>query len=293
MFGPGSGSVAQIRRQNTDIGATPAGARHESSGRSAGDAARKSGLRRSIKVIADLRGTGRHMSMRRLFLEVRGTAAIVRDLGTGLFVRNGLGLVMGEQLLLALRLPRLGRALDVPVVVVGRRAHRPGAVLSAGVVVRAVDVDHPVLVALRAALVPCAQGVEHDIDVDLLARRLLLPARVAFASVDDAVATLRPVLDGDGAIDVGLGFVRGDRLALDVVVGASALVTAVPVVVRGIRIVDEDALTVVGPADDDARDALRALCGVDDPLRGAAINAPSGGPWIPPAQARGAPRANA
>jgi hypothetical protein len=216
------------------------------------------------------------MSMRRLFLEVREAAGVVRGLGVGLFVRNGLGLVIGEQLLLALRLPRFGRALDIPVVVVGRRLHRPGTMLSAGVVVRAVDVDHPVLVALRDALVADADRAG-DIDVAVLLRRLRLPARVAFSSLADAARALGPVIEGEGAVDVGLGFVRGDRLALDVVVCGAVFAAGVVVLARGIRIVDDEAFTVVCAGDDDALVTLRALCGVDGPAQ-----EPSPAtPWLP------------
>ena len=208
------------------------------------------------------------MRTRRLFLEVREAATVVDALADGLFVRNGLGLVMGERLLLALRVQRLGRALEVPVVVVGRRVHRPGTLIGAGVVVRAVDVDHPVLTALRAALKGSADAsgnagavdVDVNVDVDVLLGALRLPARAAFASVDDAARTLRALLDdGEVALDLGLGFFRGDRLVLDVVAGGAVAVAGVAVVVRGVRIVDDRALTVVGVGD--AVVSLQALCG--------------------------------
>ena len=227
------------------------------------------------------------MNTRRLFLEVREAAAVVRDLADGLFVRNGLGLVMGERLLLALRLPRLGRALEVPVIVVGRRVHRPGTMLSAGVVVRAVDVDHPVLVALREAVASAGDGSDGGVNIDHLLRALRLPARVAFATLGDAARALLPVIDGEGAIDVGLGFLRGDRLAIDVVVGGAVCAAGVAVVVRGVRIVEDDALTLVGPGDDDAIVTLRALCGLDDPAKHASTSTP----WLAlaaPAAAHGA-----
>ena len=189
-------------------------------------------------------------TIRRLYLEVADPRAVVGALGRELFVPTRLAFHLGEIIELSLRLKRVSRPLDVPVIVIGRRLPRPGSLLSAGVIVRAADKKHPVLEIL--------QDVVSGAVVDLEARlqeRLRLPARVVFTSVQEVQAELAPMLEEGAALTLSAPAVRGDRLALDVVVDG-AIVLQLHALVRRLQLHQDGTACVVTALDAAARDAL-------------------------------------
>jgi hypothetical protein len=189
-------------------------------------------------------------SVRRLYLEVADPRAVIGDLSRELFVPTRLAFHLGEVIELSLRLKRVSRPLDVPVIVIGRRLPRPGSLLSAGVIVRAADRNHPVLEIL--------QDVVSGAVVDLEARlqeRLRLPARVVFSSVDEARAELPAMLEEGAALALDAPAVRGDRLALDVVVDG-VVILQLHALVRRLQLQQDGTACVVTALDDDARDTL-------------------------------------
>jgi hypothetical protein len=156
--------------------------------------------------------------IRRLYLEVSDPVDVVKDLSRELFVPTRLPFQLGEVIELSLRLKRVSRPLDVPVIVIGRRLPRPGSLLSAGVIVRAANRSHPVLEILQDVI----EGSVVDLEARLQ-ERLRLPARVIFASLDEARSELAGLLEDGVALDLDAPAVRGDRLALEVVVGGSVV----------------------------------------------------------------------
>jgi Tfp pilus assembly protein PilZ len=191
------------------------------------------------------------MTTQRLSLAVSDPGAVAAELAGGLFVPTRLNFTLGEVVDLSLRLPHLSRPLDVPAVIVGRRPPRTGSVLSAGVVVRAADRHHPVL----EILLDVVDGTMVDLETRLQ-QRLRLPARVTFATAADARAELACMLDPHGAtLNLDAPAVRGDRLALAVVVNGAVVLT-VPALVRRLQLQEQTTSCVVVPLDDEARDLL-------------------------------------
>lgn len=188
-------------------------------------------------------------TIRRLYLEVGDPKTVVGDLARELFVPTRLPFNLGEVIELSLRLKRVSRPLDIPVIVIGRRLPRPGSLLSAGVIVRAADAQHPVLEILRDVI----SGSIVDLE-GRLQERLRLPARVVFASFDEARAELAAMLDDGAALHLDAPAVRGDRLALDVVVGETVL--QVHALVRRLQLQEDSTTCVVTVLDDAAREAL-------------------------------------
>jgi len=181
---------------------------------------------------------------RRLFLEVREPTRFVEELASGLFVSTRLALSLGDELTLALHLPERPGPLEVPVVVVGRRLPRGASMLSAGVVVRAVSMAHPSVQQLAAGTAP---------------RRA---ARAIFATWDDAGVQLAEVLGEEGAAwQLGDEFRRGDRLAVEVVVGAR-VVGRVHLRVRRLHRDPDGVRTIVVPDDDAAGGVAAVLASV-------------------------------
>ena len=189
-------------------------------------------------------------TVRRLYLEVADPRAVVGDLGRELFVPTRLAFHLGEVIELSLRLKRVSRPLDVPVIVIGRRLPRPGSLLSAGVIVRAADKKHPVLEILQDVI----SGAVVDLEARLL-ERLRLPARVVFTSVEEVRAELAAMLEDGAALSLDAPAVRGDRLALDVVVDG-AIVLQLHALVRRLQLQQDGTVCVVTALDDAARDAL-------------------------------------
>jgi hypothetical protein len=191
------------------------------------------------------------MTIRRLYLEVGEPKAVVDDLAKELFVPTRLPFSLGEVIELSLRLRRVSRPLDIPVIVIGRRLPRPGSLLSAGVVVRATKRDHPVLEILRDVV----DGTVVDLEARLQ-ERLRLPARAIFASAEDAANELHNMLEADGtALALDAPAVRGDRLALDVVIDGTVALT-VHALVKRLQLQEQTTSAVLVPLDDKARDTV-------------------------------------
>jgi hypothetical protein len=191
------------------------------------------------------------MRGKRLYLEVRTPQTVINDLATNLFVPTRLPWQLGELIELGLRLPRVSRSLDIPVVVVGRRLPRPDSLLSAGVVVRAFNPHHPVLEILRDVV----SGTVVDLEARLQ-ERLRLPATTTFTSMHEARIELAGLLEDDGvALELDAPAIRGDRLALGVVVGQE-VVCSLDVFVKRLQVQNEHSLAVVTALDDTARATL-------------------------------------
>lgn len=197
--------------------------------------------------------------VRKLFLEVDDVAGVANDVERSLFVPTRLTLELGEHLVLGLRLPHAKRALELPVVVVGRRLPRSGSLLSAGVMVKLADPQHPLFEVLREV----AAGRVVDLEARLQ-ERLRFPARVRFASVDEARADLLGLVGEDGAIlNVAEVFVRGDRLALDVDV-KGVVVATFNVLVRTLLTNEGKTQIVATALDEAARVAVGAFLNNED-----------------------------
>ena len=191
------------------------------------------------------------MTIRRLYLEVAEPKSVVDELGRELFVPTRLNFTLGEVIELSLRLKRVSRPLDIPVIVIGRRLPRPGSLLSAGVVVRATKRDHPVLEILRDVV----DGTVVDLEARLQ-ERLRLPARVIFSSLAEARIDLAGMLEAEGsALVLDAPAVRGDRLALDVVVDGAVALT-VHALVKRLQLQEETTSAVVVALDDAARQSI-------------------------------------
>ncbi len=194
---------------------------------------------------------GCHVTIRRLYLEVSEPKSVVDDLAKELFVPTRLQFSLGEVIEFSLRLKRVSRTLDIPVIVIGRRLPRPGSLLSAGVVVRATKRDHPALEILRDFV----DGTVVDLEARLQ-ERLRLPARVIFPSLADARADLAGMLEADGtALVLDAPAVRGDRLALDIVIDGAVALT-VHTLVKRLQLQEQTTSAVVVPLDDAARASI-------------------------------------
>jgi hypothetical protein len=95
--------------------------------------------------------------------------------------------------------------------------------------------------------------------VDLEARlqeRLRLPATTTFTSMHEARIELAGLLEDDGvALELDAPAIRGDRLALGVVVGQE-VVCSLDVFVKRLQVQNEHSLAVVTALDDTARATL-------------------------------------
>ncbi|MDP2342259.1 MAG: hypothetical protein Q8O67_14980 [Deltaproteobacteria bacterium] len=203
------------------------------------------------------------------------------ELARGLFVPTRHPWRLGEELSLGLRFPLCQRPLDIVVVVVGRRLVRGAGLLSAGVVVRLLRPDPALL----------------DLFADIAAGRVLWGrapgkqrhARVFFDDVDEAVEQLGEVLSSEGgALVLSEPFARGDRLALDVVVGGASI-GSLGVRVRRVEVHDHRVRTVVAPLDAASRtaaeDLIEEIARDPPPLRTPSRELPVLAP--PPTVARG------
>lgn len=194
------------------------------------------------------------MTTRKLFLEVDDAVSVAAAVERSLFVPTRLPLQLGDHLILGLRLPHTKRAMELPVVVVGRRPPKSGSLLSAGVLVRLSDLNHPLVEVLREV----ASGRVVDLEARLQ-ERLRYPAKVRFATRDDACAELLGLVGEDGALlPVNQPFVRGDRLLLDVDVAGAALFS-VAVLVRRLQTNDGKICVIATALDEDARATVSAF----------------------------------
>lgn len=153
------------------------------------------------------------MQGKRLFVEIDDPGRLAAELSSagGAFVPTRMPVSLGDRFTLAVRLPDAGRAVEVPVRVLGRRiaraAHGP---LSSGVVVQCEDDAHPAAALLREA------GVGRRIDLERrIQEKLRLPVRAVFPSVGEALEELAALAEtGFGHLPVVEPVARGDRLAV-------------------------------------------------------------------------------
>lgn len=194
------------------------------------------------------------MTVRKLFLEVDDAVSVAVDVEHGLFVPTRLPLQLGDHLILGLRLPHTKRAIELPVVVVGRRPPKSGSLLSAGVLVRLSDLQHPLVEVLREV----ASGRVIDLEARLQ-ERLRYPARIDFRDRVEANHELLGLLGEDGAVlPINQSFVHGDRLLLDVVIGGR-VVFSVAVLVRRLQTNDNQLSVIITALDEPARAIVGAF----------------------------------
>lgn len=197
------------------------------------------------------------VSERRVFLDVRDPASMVADIDAKrpIFVPTRLPVALGSLFILAIRLDSVGRALELPMRVVGRRLPRGGSRLSAGVLAQLVDPSHPMLALLREVVAGRVVDLEARIQ-----QQQRLPARACFATRDEVLTELRSLDEHDEAqVPIDRLVQRGDRLALSFVCGDGDLVATLNVVVRSVHTQSGRRTCLVRQLDEGTAAALRAL----------------------------------
>ena len=199
---------------------------------------------------------GDELSERRVFLEVRDPAALVGDIDgkRPIFVPTRLPVPLGALFILAVRLGTVGRAIELPMRVVGRRLPRGGSRLSAGVLAQLVDPEAPMLALLRDVVAGRVVDLEARIQ-----RQQRIPARACFATRDEVRAELRALLEHDEAqVPVDRLVQRGDRLALAFVAGDDGTTVTANVLVGPVHTDNGRRTCQVRLLDDDARGVVAA-----------------------------------
>ncbi len=218
---------------------------------------------RGVDLLGD-RMTGEELSERRVFLEVKDPSTLVADLDgrRPLFVPTRLPIPLGTLFILAVRLGNVGRAIELPMRVVGRRLPRGGSRLSAGVLAQLVDTDSPMLALLREVVAGRVVDLESRIQM-----QQRLPARACFATRDEVQTELRALLAHDEAqVPVDRLVQRGDRLALSFVAGEVGVALTVNVLVRSVHTLNGRRTCLVKLLDDGERALLSAAL-ADSALR--------------------------
>lgn len=208
--------------------------------------------------------TGDELSERRVFLEVRDPSALVADIDgqRPLFVPTRLPIPLGTLFILAVRLDTVGRAIELPMRVVGRRLPRGGSRLSAGVLAQLVDQDSPMLALLREVVAGRVVDLEARIQ-----QQQRLPARACYGTREEVRAELRALLAHDEAqVPVDRLVQRGDRLALSFVAGDEGVLVTANVLVRSVHTLNGRRTCLVRLLDDDERGVLSAML-TDSALR--------------------------
>ena len=204
------------------------------------------------------------LSERRVFLEVKDPASLVADIDgqRPLFVPTRLPIPLGTLFILAVRLGSVGRAIELPMRVVGRRLPRGGSRLSAGVLAQMVDPDSPMLALLREVVAGRVVDLETRIQ-----QQQRLPARACYTSRDEVRAELRLLLAQDEAqVPVDRLVQRGDRLALGFVAGDEGVFVTASVEVRAVHTHNGRRTCRVRMLDDSERGVLAAAL-TDSALR--------------------------
>lgn len=200
---------------------------------------------------------GDELSERRVFLEVRDPATLVADIDAErpIFVPTRLPVPLGAVFILAIRLDSVGRAIELPMRVVGRRLPRGGSRLSAGVLAQLVDPTTPMLSLLREVVAGRVVDLEARIQ-----QQQRIPARACFASRDEVEAELRALVEQEEAqVPVDRLVQRGDRLSLTFVASDDGTAVAVNVIVRSVHTQSGRRTCLVRLLDDGARVELGAL----------------------------------
>lgn len=200
---------------------------------------------------------GDELSERRVFLEVRDPATLVADIDAErpIFVPTRLPVPLGAVFILAIRLDSVGRAIELPMRVVGRRLPRGGSRLSAGVLAQLVDPTTPMLSLLREVVAGRVVDLEARIQ-----QQQRIPARACFASRDEVEAELRALVEQEEAqVPVDRLVQRGDRLSLTFVASDDGTAVAVNVIVRSVHTQSGRRTCLVRLLDEGARAELGAL----------------------------------
>lgn len=192
---------------------------------------------------------------RRVFLPVSDPARFVEDIASsqGAFVPTRLPLALGEHLVVSVRLKRVQRPIELPVVVLGRRAPRGArGSLSAGVVVRLTDEGHPMVALLREV----AGGRVVDLE-----ERIREHARTHLTSRFPSLAELRRelqlLLDGEAAMVPLHDVVHpGDRLVVTAGTADDPRALTFHLLVKGLANHDEQRACRGVLFDDDSRRAV-------------------------------------
>jgi hypothetical protein len=170
---------------------------------------------------------------RRVYVRVRDAARLLEGLDSkaGLFVPTRLALNLGDAITLAISLPETARAVELPVVVTGRRLPRGAQrLLASGITVRARNPGHPMLALLRDV----ASGSVVDLNARIQRQqRVLVSSR--FPSFDALADELRSLVDGRGAVfPVEDVVYPKDRVRLTAGTDAVPDMLTLEVVVRGL-----------------------------------------------------------
>jgi Tfp pilus assembly protein PilZ len=194
---------------------------------------------------------------RRLFVEVASPGPFIDELSSaqGRFVPTRLPVSLGEAFLLAVRLPHITRAIELPVVVLGRRVPRGAhGALSTGVVVRLAEDDHPMAVLLREV----ASGRVVDLEARVQQHQ---PRCVTsrFPSRTEALLELASLVRDTAQFPVDDVVSRNDRLALTVEATDSGPLFSVHVLVRSVHLLDRERSFVAVLADAAGQRALEAF----------------------------------
>ncbi|OGQ13358.1 MAG: hypothetical protein A2138_12935 [Deltaproteobacteria bacterium RBG_16_71_12] len=193
---------------------------------------------------------------RRVFLEVRDPTALVADIDAErpIFVPTRLPVPLGALFMLAIRLESVGRAIELPMRVVGRRLPRGGSRLSAGVLAQLLDRSTPMLALLREVVAGRVVDLEARIQ-----QQQRIPARACFASRAEVLAELHALVDhGEAQVPVDRLVQRGDRLALSLIASGDDATVTTSVLVRSVHTHSGRRTCLVRLLDDDARAALAA-----------------------------------
>lgn len=186
---------------------------------------------------------------RRLFVRVRAPARFADELARGCFVSTRLFVAPGEEVLLALLTGALGRPLDVPAVVLGRRAAPGGPV---GLRVRACTKEHPVLDLLRALEGGSAAGLERQVQA-----HSRVHVSSSFASREALAVELGRLLCGQVAILPLQEWVRpGDRLDVTAGVRGQPALLCFRALCRAVARVEDQVCCLAALVEEEGRQAL-------------------------------------
>jgi Tfp pilus assembly protein PilZ len=193
---------------------------------------------------------------RRIFIDVHDARQLILDLadGPGVFVHTRLPFALGDEFLLAARLPRVTRPLELPVSVLGRRAPKGASgMLSAGVVVRLTRRDDPT----AKRLVELANGSVVDFETRVR-EHLRIAAAAELGTRDEVLAELRCLARNEPAqFPTDVVVQPGDRLDLAVSIAGTGRRALLAVEVCGTILRDGERAVRVRVFDDEGMRAVR------------------------------------
>jgi Tfp pilus assembly protein PilZ len=169
----------------------------------------------------------------RLFVRTKEAGDFLADLEhpRGRFVPSRLMFAIGDQVALALQLPQASRPIELPTVVVGRRApHGAGGQLKPGVILRLNHYLHPNVALLRDVL----DGRVVDLEQRLRTTGVR-KVNAVFSSTGEMCAELSHMLEGGAALLPTDRVVRpGDRVRVEALVEGDIAAVSFVAKVRGV-----------------------------------------------------------